>query len=66
VPAGCLNKQAAPEELARGVKKVADVGTHANAKVGEKLASQGSKIPISWFTTILDVMQTLIVGVVPD
>jgi DNA-binding NarL/FixJ family response regulator len=36
--AGYLNKRAAPEELARAVKKVAAGGTYASAKLGEKLA----------------------------
>ena len=36
--AGYLNKRAAPEELARAVKKVAGGGTYASAKLGEKLA----------------------------
>jgi DNA-binding NarL/FixJ family response regulator len=36
--AGYLNKRAAPEELARAVKKVAAGGTYASARLGEKLA----------------------------
>ena len=36
--AGYLNKQAAPEELARAVKKIVAGGTYASAKLGEKLA----------------------------
>ncbi|MGD1083855.1 MAG: response regulator transcription factor [Verrucomicrobiota bacterium] len=35
---GYLNKRAAPEELARAVKKVAAGGTYVSAKLGEKLA----------------------------
>lgn len=37
--AGYLNKRAAPEELARAVKKVAAGGTYASVKLGEKLAA---------------------------
>ena len=37
--AGYLNKRAAPEELARAVKRVAAGGMYASAKLGEKLAS---------------------------
>jgi DNA-binding NarL/FixJ family response regulator len=37
--AGYLNKRAAPEELARAVKKVAAGGTYASVKLGEMLAA---------------------------
>jgi DNA-binding NarL/FixJ family response regulator len=64
--AGYLNKRAAPEELARAVKKVAAGGTYASAKLGEKLAgdlAHPSHAPREQLSDReFQVMQMLVVG----
>jgi DNA-binding NarL/FixJ family response regulator len=64
--AGYLNKRAAPEELARAVKKVAARETYASAKLGEKLAGDLAHAFTALHEQLSDrefqVMQMLVAG----
>jgi DNA-binding NarL/FixJ family response regulator len=63
---GCLNKRAAPEELAQAVKKVASGGTYVSAKLGEMLAADLIRPPAAPHEQLSDrefqVMQMLAAG----